>query len=71
MSDPTARLNDLRAKVLAGEEVTTQELSEALAALRTQRASSMTKKIEKAEKKSSAAALATVDLSSLFSGPKS
>lgn len=37
--DPLTRINDLRRKVLAGEQLTTEEAKEALQALRSQRES--------------------------------
>lgn len=58
--DPITRLNTLRARVLAGEEITKEESAEAIRLLRADREMVLGKQVTKE------AAKAPVDLESLF-----
>jgi len=61
MTDPIARINDLRQKVINGEEITKEEAAEAIQLLRADRAS-------KLEKASGTASKVPVNLGDLFGG---
>ena len=56
MSDNVTKINDLRARVLAGETVSREELSQAIAAIRLDREASSAKSVAKAEAKAPTAA---------------
>jgi len=61
MTDPITRVNDLRQKVIRGEEITKEEAAEAIQLLRADRAS-------KVEKASGKASKVPANLGDLFSG---
>lgn len=62
------RLNDLRQRVLAGEDVSTDEYKEIIQSLRSKRTGDITASAEKKATKAKAEKAAPVDLDTLLGG---
>lgn len=60
MADPVQRINDLRQKVMAGEDISLEEAAEAVALIRADREPKLTTKADKAVK------AIPIDLNDLF-----
>lgn len=66
MTEATEKVKDLRFRILAGEEVSQEELSAALTIYREEREGSVKAAVQKKEKKAKAMASIPGDLGDLF-----